>query len=60
MFACWEGSGEKEKKKSSGYLKIHHSSMFAGTVFQVICFSNLDKNMYFPTQGKARCLNTNT
>lgn len=34
--------------------------MFAGTIFQVISLSNLDKNMYFPTKDKAQCLNINT
>lgn len=34
--------------------------MFAGTIFQVISLSNLDKNMYFPMKDKAQCLNINT
>lgn len=47
-----------KKKKSSSYLNIQHSSMFAWTVFQVLSLSNLDKGMYFPTKDKAQCLNT--
>lgn len=58
MFTHWEARGGE--KKSSGYLNIHHSSMFAGTVFQVISLSNLDKNVYFPMKDKAPCLNINT
>lgn len=52
--------GKGRRKKASGYLNIHHSSVFAGTIFQVISLSNLDKSMYFPTKDKAQCLNINT
>lgn len=45
-----------KKKKSSSYLNIQHSSMFAGVIFQVISLSNLDKNMYFSTKDKAHVL----
>lgn len=54
------GGKGKRKNNNSSYLNIHHSSRFAGTIFQVISLSNLDKNMYFPMKDKAQCHNINT